>query len=412
MTDSGTTRPDILLISRCPPYPLHMGDRLIPYHLVRQLVDRGWRIDLLAFYQQPDDLADVPYYEKYFNSVQLVREPARSPLSLFRRGMVEACRFPGGQRESWSPEMWRAIQDRLARHRYDVVHLFGGVHVYEFRDLVRRYPTIIVPYESYTLFLERAMQRAVTNRDRLLTHMRLMMARRYESWMFTPYQRTVVVSDKDAVKLQELAPGLAVEVIPNGVDLEKFAPASGEPDVPTLLFTGNYEYGPNLDAARCLINEIFPSVKRAIPDAELYIVGTNPPEELRAVGLPGVHVTGRVPDLRPYFEGASVYVSPLRLGAGIKNKILEAMAMQTAIVATSLSCDGIAVQDGEHLRIADDPAAMVQAVLDLLQHPDRRRALAASGRRLIEAQYTWQRVAEDYEALYDAVIAEFSADKS
>jgi glycosyltransferase involved in cell wall biosynthesis len=399
---------NVLLISRCPPYPLHLGDRLIPYNLVRQFVKRGYQIDLLAFYQQPEDMADVPYYERYFRSVTLIKEPVRTPISLLSRAINSGRRFPTRKSQSWSPEMWEAIEELLhQRHQYDVVHLFGGIQVYEFRELLRSHPAVITPYESYSLLLERTLDRASSPQERLLLKMQLAMARRYESWMFSSYQRTVVVSDKDQTMLQRLSSGLPVDVIPNGVDLDKFVPTGHDPDKPGLLFTGNYDYGPNLDAAMGLIRDIFPPIKRAIPTAELMIVGANPPPVLRRIKASGVHVTGRVPDLRPYFESAMVYVSPLRIGAGIKNKILEALAMQTAVVATPLSCDGINVTPGKDVILARSNADIVRAVLELLQNPDQRQEIAMNGRKLIETHYTWQQVADQYAALYDTVIDEY-----
>ena len=126
---------EILLISRCPPFPLYRGDRLIPYYLARELAARQNQIDLIAFYQHPTDLADVPRYERMFRSVKLIREPARSSGSYLNRVRDHAARFPRSAEKSWSPEMWRAIEDALSNHAYEMVHLFGGVQVYEYLRL-------------------------------------------------------------------------------------------------------------------------------------------------------------------------------------------------------------------------------------------------------------------------------------
>ncbi len=402
-----TRNPDVLLISRCPPYPTYLGDRLIPYHLAQQLAQRGYQIDLLAFYQQPEDLADVPYYERFFHDVTLLREPLRSPASLLARAFIPARRFPTRQNQSWSPEMWDAIRQKLQQRRvYQLIHLFGGVHVYEFRDLLGNYPTVITPYESYVLYLERLLEQTRNPRRRLLLRAQLAMARRYESWMYEGYGRVVVVSDKDAHTLRDLSPGLPVAVIPNGVNLDHWKPTDYEAEDPVLLFTGNFDYLPNADAARLLIRQIFPQVQQAVPEAELWIVGHNPPRDLCAAQGNGVHVTGRVPDLRPYFERAMLFTSPLRLGAGIKNKILEAMAMRTAVVATPLSCDGIEVTHGENVFLARRADEFIKAILRLIQDAPLRRQIARGGCALVERQYTWRRVADLYEALFEQVARE------
>ncbi len=392
------------MISRCPPYPLHLGDRLIPYHLVRELAAQGVQVDLLAYYQHGDDPDDLPFYAHLFRGVTLLPEPARSPASLLRRAALPMRRFPRRREESWSPAMWDAIRAALATTPYDAVHLFGGVHVYEFRALVNHLPTVITPYESFSLLLERTLARAGSLRERAVTRAQLGMARHFERWMFRGYDRVVVVSDRDADTLRGLARGLPVIVIPNGVDLEALQPAGQKADRPTLIFTGNYDYAPNLDAALLLIREIFPLVQAALPEAELLIVGANPPPELQALAGEGVQVTGRVPDLAPYLDAAHVYVCPLRVGAGIKNKVLAAMAMRTPVVGSALSFDGIAVTPGEDVLLAESPAEFAAETLRLLGDPALSARLAAGARACIERRYTWRAAAESYAALYRTVI--------
>ncbi|WP_119065524.1 glycosyltransferase [Aggregatilinea lenta] len=396
---------DLLLISRCPPFPLHLGDRLIPYHIARELAARGHRIDLLAFYQQPEDLADVPRYRHLFNSVTLLREPHRSLLDYQRRSNPKA-RFPRRADQSWSPEMWDAIQHALQTRPYDAAHLFGGIHVYEYRELARQLPNVIVPYESYSLWLDRAIAQERRPVPRAVLRLRRIMARRFESWMFDGYDRVVVLTDDDAQALKALNSQTPTVVIPNGVDLDYFSPTGYEPKDSALLFTGNYDYAPNVDAALRLVRDIFPRVKRAVPRARVVIVGGNPPAALKALASEDVEITGRVPDMRPYFEYSQIFVSPLRMGAGIKNKVLEAMAMGKPVVATPLSCDGIPVVQRRHVMLGISNEDLVTAIVELVQTPALRRQIAANGRALIEQRFTWRRVAEQYEALYAQVIAE------
>jgi len=397
---------DILLISRCPPFPLYHGDRLIPYHLARELSARRHAIDLLAFYDNPVDLAEVPRYEQHFRSVTLIREPRRSLFSYWLRARLPNLRFPRQAEASWSAEMWRAIEAKLAQRVYDVVHLFGGVQVYEYHRLVASLPNLIVPYESYSLWLERAVQEATSPLERAVARARHRMARRYERFMFDRYDRVVLLTDRDAEALKALNPATPTVTIPNGVDVDVFTPSGYEPDEPVLLFTGNYDYLPNLDAALRLARDIFPRVKQVVPEARLYLVGGNPPDALRAFAGDDIAIPGRVPDLRPYFECSLIYVSPLRLGAGIKNKVLETLAMQTPLVATPLSCDGIPVEPGKHVLLANTDDEFVTQILTLMRTPRLRESLARNGRQLVEDHFTWQRVADLYEELYLRIIRE------
>ncbi len=415
----------ILLISRCPPYPLRLGDRLIIYHLARELSQRGYEIDLLAFANRKDDWEElaradtqVRPYTQYFRHVELFAEPRRSPLDYLRRALFSTARWPRNAEQSWSPQMWRAIERRLGRGDltgrpytppYDAVHLFGGIQVYEYRHALGDIPAIIVPYESYSLYLRRMVEAGAGRRGvaryaptNIFTPLQLFIARRYEGWMFAPYRRVVVVSPQDRDELRALNPELQVEVIPNGIDLGYFQPQNIEREPATLLFVGNYEYAPNVDAALRLATEILPLVRAKVPDAKLWLVGHAPPLALQALSSEAITVTGSVPDVRPYLARTTVFVSPLRLGAGIKNKVLEALAMGCPVVATPLSVDGIDAQHEREVLVADGDA-LVEAIIRLLGDTALRHRLSENGRELIESRYSWARVAALYEELYEAV---------
>lgn len=401
----------VLLISRCPPEPLHLGDRLIIDHLARQLALRGYSIDLLAFANRAEDWDTDWSALSHFSSIRLFAEPERSPSAYLQRLLRPAARFPNAAEAAWSLEMWRAIETQLASDAYDVVHLFGGVQVYEFYNAVKRFPTLIVPYESYSLYLRRALDAALgMSQAALANRLRLWVTQQYERFMFSPYQRVVVVSEQDRDQLLALNPALPVEVIPNGVDTAYFAPIEQiERDSKTLLFVGNFEYAPNVDAAFYLIEHILPAVRRQFPDVKLQLVGNAPPPELLNRAQVSIEITGRVPDVRPYLARATIFVCPLRMGAGIKNKVLEALAMGCPVVATPLSVDGIAVRAGVEALIAPvDGAGGVfeEAVISLLEDHDLRNALSQAGRKLIEARYSWAYVADCYEELYSIMTAD------
>lgn len=386
----------ILFISRCPPYPIHLGDRLILWHLARELARRGYVLDLLAFANRPEDHEETRHYEPLFRHITLIDEPRRDYL---KRLLWPEARFPKTAAQAWSPQMWQTIAQHRAQYTYDVAHLFGGVQVYEYYHALRHLPALITPYESYSLFLKRAIESSGGAAAQL--RLQRSVARRYESWMFVPYGCTVVVSEADQAELMAINPALNVAVIPNGIDLAYFQPQAVERDPAALLFVGNYEYAPNVDAALRLAREILPQVRAQHPQAKLWLVGNAPPPELQALAGDSVVVTGRVPDVRPYLAQATAFVCPLRLGAGIKNKVLEALAMGCPVVATPLSVDGIAVTHGQDALVADE-ADFVRETLRLLSDRDLQTALSRNGHRLIEAQYSWGHVVDLYEQLYAA----------
>jgi len=177
------------------------------------------------------------------------------------------------------------------------------------------------------------------------------------------------------------------------------------------VFTGNFSWAPNVDAAQRFAAAIFPRIRREWAGAEFIIAGADPVPAVRALAaIPGVRVTGTVPDLRPSIWSATVYVSPLRAGFGVKNKILEAMALGTPIVATSRSLSGLAdVVPGDHLLHADSDDEIAAAVQRLLREPALADRLAENARQLVEQRYTWTAVAARYETVLREVAGPVAA---
>ena len=387
----------ILLISRCPPYPLHLGDRQIVWHLMRELSQRGYIIDLLALYDREDDTDHMAEYQACFRHVELVPESRRRGVAYLRRLLDSSARFATAAEMSFCPALWRTIDEYLNRHDYDLVHCFGAISVYEFQPLFAHKPTVITPYESHALYLQSAARQG-----KLSARLRLPIARRFESFMFTPYDRAVVISDTDRAMLQSLQPALNIDVIPNGIELERFQARHYGRDEHTLLFVGNYDYPPNQDAVRVLVERVLPRVREQTPQAKLQLVGVNPPDWMRALTNDHVEVTGPVPDVTPYLARATVFVCPLQIGAGMKYKVLEALAMGAPVVATPLSVDGIKVRNGESAIVAPVDR-LAEETVHLLKDDALRRRLSVKGRQLIEAEYSWERAASSYERLYDEI---------
>jgi len=164
------------------------------------------------------------------------------------------------------------------------------------------------------------------------------------------------------------------------------------------------KYRPNVDAALYFVRQVLPQILAVRPALVFYIVGGEPPAEVRELAGPHVVVTGTVADVRPYVRNAAVFVVPLRMGGGTRLKVLEGLSMRKAMVSTTLGCEGIDVEDRRHLLIADTPAAFASAVLRLLQEPALGEALAEAGRDLVDRRYRWERVVGELEAFYDELL--------
>src|SRR5262249_6700859 len=181
-----------------------------------------------------------------------------------------------------------------------------------------------------------------------------------------------------------------VRAIPTGVDVAYWS-SDGRPEAPaSLVFTGSMDWYPNEDAVLYFVDVILPRIRDDVPNVSLTVVGRNPTARLRRLGeRAGVRVTGTVGGVRPEVAEAGVCVVPLGVGGGTRLKIFEALAMEKAVVSTSIGAEGLPVVSGEHAVIADDPFEFARAVVRLLQHPDERRRLGTAGRRLVEERYSW-----------------------
>jgi len=241
--------------------------------------------------------------------------------------------------------------------------------------------------------LERSAGQADSALRRLQNARESRALRRYELETLGRADLVIVTSERERDALAELLPGRRVCVVPNGVDIERFAPAAAREEIAgRVVFTGTMDYHPNEQAARFFAEQCWPLVRAARPDATWAIVGANPPASVTrlADAAAGIIVTGSVPATRPYIAQAQVTIAPLLVGGGTRLKVLEALAMGKAMVATSLGAEGLELIPDEHLLIADQPAAFAQAVVRALDDADLRARLGAAGRETVVRQYSWE----------------------
>jgi glycosyltransferase involved in cell wall biosynthesis len=225
--------------------------------------------------------------------------------------------------------------------------------------------------------------------------------RSYERSILARCDRVVAVSEQDARSFRELCPGVQPVVIPNGVDTQLFQPHWGlEQEADMLVFTGKMDFRPNVDAMVWFCGRIFRLIREQVAPVQMYIVGQSPARQVETLEHdPGVVVTGWVEDDRDYIARARVYVAPLRMGGGTRLKILRAMAMGKAIVATTLACEGIELAGDELVR-ADTVTEFATAVVELWEDPLARRRLSQRARALVEAHYDWRVVVPRFREVY------------
>lgn len=381
---------NILYLAHRIPYPLNKGEKIRVFHQLKHLAQRH-AIHLCTFVDDPDDLGSTTELQKHCASVEVVyRDRAQSLL-------LTGTRFVNGVPLSVAM-FYRSIfvdriRQKLTTTSIDCL-IVSSSSMAQYGSLAPGLPKILdfidIDSEKWRLYAER--------RSLPLSLIYRIEARRlamYEQQMARVFDHSIVVSEDERRVLQSRMGGGAVSVISNGVDLEYFSPSSSsavESCRPKVVFTGVMDYFPNIDAVQYFCREIFPLVRRVVPDTQFFIVGRNPTRQVRQLQKQmNITVTGAVPDVRPYLANASVAIAPFRLARGVQNKVLEAMAMGVPVVGTAETFKGIAARPQDGIRIANGAASFAQEVIALLRVDEAvRREAGRHARRYVERYHRWE----------------------
>jgi polysaccharide biosynthesis protein PslH len=218
--------------------------------------------------------------------------------------------------------------------------------------------------------------------------------------------RVLTVSETDRDAFATFLDPQKIAVIPTGVDVDYFQPLPAEEIPDSLVFTGSMDWLPNEDAIFFFVEAILPLIKQQCPAVSLEVVGRNPSRKLRSLveTETSVSLTGWVEDIRPFLARGSVCIVPLRIGGGTRLKIFEAMSMGKAVVSTSVGAEGLPVQTGENILLADTPNDFASSVITLLRDSNQRRRLGTAARILVQENYSWPKVAESFSRVLQDVL--------
>jgi sugar transferase (PEP-CTERM/EpsH1 system associated) len=393
-----------LILTYWMPYPPTGGTPLRLYNLIRRAAEEH-EVWLAAFTHdaQPEDIAALESICERVIPLPFEARGALSDPAGFVRYLLNG--KPAELRLYHSEEIARTLYDLTSSVEFDAVEIVDSFLGLYWEALApqaqeRAILTFIDVIFSKVERISRVEQKK-TRQVREWLYSRMM--HRWEPTYAARFARCIAMSEDDRALLLAENPGLTVDVVPNGVDVRAYEMTPPAEGPPSLVFVGNMSYRPNVDAALYFCHDILPLVQSAIPEVEIYIVGRNPVPEVRALEGEGVQVTGSVEDVRPYYVQGTASIVPLRAGGGTRLKILEAMALGRPIVSTSVGCEGIAVEDGEHLLIADTAEAFAEQTIRLLRDADLRRHIRERARRLVEERYDWDMIAEKLISVYQAV---------
>lgn len=392
---------NILLVTTKLPYPPTDGGRIVVYESLKRLAERGHNVTLLCF--SPNESQDVAALEQ-FCRVELVAHDTST--RWFRALMHLFSPVPYNISKYHAEEMSERIHQFLAQEDYDLVHL-EHLHMAFYASTAREHhvPVVLRQQNVESQITER-LALGSSKLQRLYAHVQSGRMKRYEASACEQADLCLAITAADARSLLQLNPRIRTAVVPAGVDLQYFAPVQDVSEEPfTIVSVAALDWLPNVDSVLWFCDRIFPRVRQELPQARLLVVGKNPPASVRALARrENVVVTGFVEDIRQYIAQGSVVVVPMRMGGGIRVRILQAMAMGKPVVSTSLGAEGIDVTDREDILLADGEADFAQATVQLLREPALRRHIGANAHQLVERRYSWDTVVALAERIYRGLV--------
>ena len=389
----------ILMLAHRLPYPPRTGDRVRAYHVARHLATRH-ELTLACLVDEPESAPDIEALRSEIPDLEHV-EVHRG-----RKRLAALLSLPRGASATMAYFDSAVLRARLAARlteRFDLIYVSSS-SMAQYATDARRAP-ILMDFVDVDSDKWRQYGAQLPAYKAWVYRLEAARLRRHEIDAARRAARSLVATGEEERLLRSLAPWAPTTVIPNGVDLEYFTPRSRPAEAPSIAFTGVMDYFPNVDGVVHFCADVLPLIRAAIPEVRFVIVGKRPAAAVRRLAaMPGVQVTGAVPDVRPYLGDAAVAVAPLRVARGVQNKVLEAMGMGLPVVATARAREGIEARPGRDLLVEDDARAFADAVIGLLRSPARRLEIGLAGRAFVEAHHSWAASM----AKLDSVLAEIT----
>jgi sugar transferase (PEP-CTERM/EpsH1 system associated) len=391
----------ILCVCHRFPFPPKRGGKIRPFNVIRHL-HASHEVTVASLVRSPAEAAEAEGLAAHCTRYAMAR--VRNQVQVAR--MIARLPTPAPSSIGFfdSPELARAIRRLLAEHAFDLifVHCSSVAHyvasvtgipkILDFGDMDSQKWLEYARYKPFPLAVGYRLEgvKLVAEEKRL--------ARRFDVCTAT--------TRAEWATLEGYATGAATDWFPNGVDSDYFAPGSEAYDPDTISFIGRMDYYPNQECMLRFCRDTFPLLRARRPGAKLLIVGADPSPAIRRLGeLPGVTVTGSVPDVRPYLRGSAAMVAPLSIARGTQNKILEAMAAGVPVVTSSAAAGGVDAIAGTHFHVADTPADTAEAVLALMERPEIRGRFAEAGRTRMLSHHAWDRSMQRFDRIVERCLA-------
>ncbi len=395
----------LLFVTPYLPSPPKFGGQRRLHGLMRAAADEH-EVSVVALADPSEDAAEsVRATREYCRRVVTVNGSWRYARGARKRAIQVATLLSPWSYE-WAAYRARALQSELdalaSQESFDVIQFeFAQMAIYR-APSTRKRPVVVLDEHNIEFdVVRRTAEADVGAVRRAFSTVNWRKLRREERASWRRFDGCVLTSTRDREMLLSEQPGVRSCVVPNGVDVEEFAPDPRQaPEPDTVLFFGAVGYYPNTDGLLFFLREVWPILEKSRPGIRLRIVGPDPPAVIASWAGPAVEVTGYVEDIRAAIAAASVVVVPLRIGGGTRLKVVEAMALGKAMVSTTIGAEGIDVVHGRHALIADGAADFARSVLRLLDNRSLAGRLGSAARQLAVERYSWRAATDRLLAFY------------
>lgn len=385
-----------------PPYPPISGGRVETFRLIEGLVSNGHEVTVVTYDAGTDRIKGLG--DDTGCSVHPVPDERNWGATPFVTNITTKDPLPITRTQTDALE--RAVGEVIREEQPDVLHL----HTLQMSYLAREeydIPTVVRFTNAKSNIYDQFSEREANPIKSLYAKFQATKTRWYEAEISRCADMTLAITTEDRKRFEEQG-GKQIETLPAGIDVGRFQSTAGDSqstDTPVVTFFGSLDYHPNEDAAVWFAEEIFPQVRREYPEARFDVVGKDPPESVQELkDRDGIRVTGFVENIYEYVGDATVVVVPIRVGTGVRIKILHALAMGKPVVSTATGMQGIPVEDGEHAIVRSDADGFGTAVIDLLRSPESRATLGRGGRSFVGDHYSRDVVAKQLATKYESLL--------
>jgi len=390
----------ILMLTPYLPYPLMSGGQTRSFNLIKNL-SRKHEITLFSLIKDEKEKENILKLLEYCKKVAVFKR-SKSPWTLRNILLTGFGPYPFLVIRNLSSEEREAIKKELSEEKYDLIH---AETFYVMPHIPKTFVPVLlveqtIEYLVYNHFVEEQAPKLL----RPILRLDVLKLKYWETHFWKRAKKVVVMSDSDRKEMRKLSPGLSIDIVPNGIDINHFSKKERkEGSVKKILYVGNFTWLQNTEAVKILVGSVWPKIKTSVSGIKLWIVGTHMSSEIKGLASEDIEVTEGLEDIRDAYKNASVLVAPIKGPGGTRLKILEAMASALPVVTTSVGAEGLGVCDNEEALIRDSLDSLADAAIGILKDSNLAASLGERGKDFVERNYTWDKSADKLDKIYKEV---------